>query len=156
MTVPVLGGRPLLLTPELQDKICGLIAAGNYIKTSCLASGIDQRTYEYWNAQGRRDEAEGIENSVYVRFLRATKEAEMVSQTSLVSYVAKAAPSNWIAAMTLAERRWPEEFGRRDRNVISVDVDSIKALFTELEENRRKHLTTITEAPVMLSETTLG
>ena len=67
----------------------------------------------------------------------------MQAQTRLVGYVNDAAPKNWIAAMTLAERRWPEEFGRRDRNVISVDVESIKSLFTELEDNRRKHLVTL-------------
>ena len=155
MTVPILGGRPLLLTPELQDNICGLISKGNYIKTACAASGIDERSYQYWNAQGRRDEAEGLEDTVYVRFLHATKEAEALSQVRLISYVEDAAPKNWIAAITLAERRWPELYGRRDRSVIAVDVESIKSLFTELEENRRKHLVTIREVePVMLSEAT--
>ena len=36
-------GRPTDLTPELQEKICSIIADGNYIETACNAVGIAQR-----------------------------------------------------------------------------------------------------------------
>jgi hypothetical protein len=45
----------------------------------------------------------------------ALKSAEAKLKQRMVAHITKAAPTNWAAAMTLLERRFPEEFGRRDR-----------------------------------------
>ena len=51
-------GRPLLLTPELQEALCGHLANGAHVKTACEAVGISERSYYVWQARGlnARDE----------------------------------------------------------------------------------------------------
>ena len=44
-------GRPLLLTPELQEALCGHLAQGAHVKTACEAVGISERTYYDWQAR---------------------------------------------------------------------------------------------------------
>ena len=47
-------GRPLMLTPELQEALCGALAQGAHIKTACEAVGISDATYRSWRAQGKK------------------------------------------------------------------------------------------------------
>jgi hypothetical protein len=46
-------GRPLLLTPELTDRIVQVVAAGNYLKTAAQFCGVSQSTLQAWLARGR-------------------------------------------------------------------------------------------------------
>ena len=39
-------GRPLLLTPELQEALCSHLAQGAHVKTACEAVGISVHTFE--------------------------------------------------------------------------------------------------------------
>ena len=47
-------GRPLLLTPELQEALCGHLAQGAHVKTACEAVGISEPTYYAWQARGKK------------------------------------------------------------------------------------------------------
>ena len=47
-------GRPLLLTPELQEALCGYLAQGAHVKTACEAVGISETTYYDWQARGKK------------------------------------------------------------------------------------------------------
>ena len=47
-------GRPLLLTPELQEALCGHLAQGAHVKTACQAVGISEPTYYGWQARGMK------------------------------------------------------------------------------------------------------
>ena len=46
--------RPLLLTPELQEALCGHLAQGAHVKTACESVGISERTYYDWKARGKK------------------------------------------------------------------------------------------------------
>ena len=46
--------RPTLLTPELQEALCGHLAQGAHVKTACEAVGISERTYYDWRARGKK------------------------------------------------------------------------------------------------------
>jgi len=112
MTTTAVGkriGRPTKLTPELQERICKYIADGNYITTSCQACGISFQVYRDWLARAETGE------KLYVDFADATKKAEAECQAKLAKYVTDAAPKSWQAAMTMLERRWPEQYARMDR-----------------------------------------
>lgn len=54
-----------LLTPELQDEICGLIEEGNRSEVAALACNIRRKTYEAWVTRGNK----GIEP--YAEFVEA-------------------------------------------------------------------------------------
>ena len=47
-------GRPLKLTPELREALCGHLAQGAHVKTACQAVGISEVTYYRWQARGNR------------------------------------------------------------------------------------------------------
>ena len=103
-------GRKSKLTPELQNSICKIIADGNYASTACAAVGLSEKSYYQW-----LDLAES--GGIYSAFSEAIKEAEAKAKQYLLNLVTVAAakPQHWPAAMTILERRWPEEWGRIDR-----------------------------------------
>jgi len=103
-------GRPTKLTPELQEKIVGHVKNCNYPSTSAVACGVDESTFYRW--MNRAQEGE----EPYASFAIAVKKAEAESQVDLVGIVRKAAPDKWQAGMTLAERRWPEQFAQVERS----------------------------------------
>ena len=109
--------RPTKLTPELQERICGIISKGNSITTACQSVGISETTFYQWKEKG-----ENAPDSVYGEFLCALNKAESDAKQELLQYVKDAAPRNWQAAMTVLERRWPNEFGRRDRIEAHVKI----------------------------------
>lgn len=107
-------GRPTKLTPEMADRILGYVRMGVPNKAAAEAAGIGRTTFYAWKAKG-----EAAASGHYRDFTDALKQAEAESVVALVAAV-RAAPQ-WQAAMTLLERRWPAEFGRRDR----IEVENI-------------------------------
>jgi transposase len=113
-------GRKTKLTPKLMERICDSISKGNYISTACQAIGIHKATYYNWLEQGERDTNAGID-SVFADFLQHVRKAEAENEQVIVNMVRDAAPKNWIAAMTVLERRHPERWGRRERHQVDVN-----------------------------------
>ncbi len=103
-------GRQSKLTPERQERIVALIAAGNYGVTACRAAGIAYQTYLNWLERGRQ-ETEGP----YVNFLAAITRAEADAEQRLVEQIAAAVPTDWRAGAHLLERRYPDRWGRKER-----------------------------------------
>lgn len=110
-------GRKSKLTPELQEKILFTIRLGNYTKTACLSVGITEASYYSWLAQGEKAKV-----GKYFEFLEAVKKAEAEGEAHLVGMVVSAGPTNWQAAMTILERKYPDRWGRKDRR--DVDITS--------------------------------
>ena len=117
-------GRKSKLTPELTERICDFIRKGNYISTACQIVGIHKATYYNWLEQGETDIEAGID-SMYADFVKAVKKAEADAEEELVKMVRNAAPKNWIAGMTLLERRHPDRWGRRDRHQVEVNETKV-------------------------------
>ena len=103
-------GRHTKLTPELQQKLVELIAAGNYVVTACRYVGISDDTYARWRERGRT-EATGI----YAEFAAAITRAEAQAEARAVALVAKAIPDDWRAGAHFLERRYADRWGRQDR-----------------------------------------
>ena len=110
-------GRKTKLTPELQEKILLHIRAGNYIRTACMAVGISEQDYFNWVKWG-----EQRRKGVFFEFFKAVKKAEAEAEARLVTIVNLAGPSNWQAAMTMLERKYPDRWGKRERH--DVDLTS--------------------------------
>jgi len=102
-------GRKPKLTKELQEQICRLISAGNYIKTACQASGISEQTYNNWKKWGeQRGKGE------YSEFLEAVKKAEATAIAKNVTVIQLAARESWQAAAWWLERKYPRDWGRKE------------------------------------------
>jgi len=115
-------GRPAKLTPEIQEEICRVIRAGNYIETAAVYAGIEKKTLYNWMKRGR-EELERLKNNPkarmrkseapYVEFLHAVKKALAEAEVRDVAIIGKAAQECWQAAAWRLERRFPERWGRR-------------------------------------------
>jgi len=76
------GGRPTKLTPELSEQVCKSLRAGNTVKDSIIAVGVDESTFYRWIQNGYERP-----NSRYGRFCqsveRATAEAIVVDMRTI-------------------------------------------------------------------------
>jgi len=71
--MPLVAGRPPLLTPELVEQVVWRVAAGEPIGTAAHAAGASPRTLRRWRAAGRR-ELDGL--SAQARLVLAIERAE--------------------------------------------------------------------------------
>jgi Bacteriophage Sf6, terminase small subunit-like len=96
-------GRATLLNPQLQRKICGLMAQGHTVSAACGAVGIGERTFYEWREK-------------HPHFSQATSRAIGQSKIALVDKVRQS--DDWRAQAFLLERRWPTEFGKTEARVV--------------------------------------
>jgi transposase len=121
------GGRPTKLTPELQEELCKVIRAGNYIETACAYVGINKSSVYDWMKRGAREKqriaAEGKKKPTkrelpFVEFSNAIEKALSHSEVRDVAIIGKAAEQNWQAAAWRLERKFPDRWGRKDKQQI--------------------------------------
>jgi hypothetical protein len=99
--------------PELLDKICSALRAGNTRKASSEYAGISEVTFYAW-----------IKTNL--SFLSAVKKAEADAEVSAVAVIKKAMPDTWTAAAWWLERRKPDDYGRN--LTLRADKEVTKAL----------------------------
>jgi transposase len=102
-------GRPTKLTPELQERICTALRAGNYMETAAAFCGVTKDTLYKWLKKGALPGARGI----YRGFSDGVEKAQAEAETRSVALIAKAAATQWQAAAWHLERTKPHRFGRR-------------------------------------------
>ena len=107
-------GRKTKLTPQVQSTICKLIKSGNYIKTACHAVGIREATYLNWLSWGEQ-QGKGL----YFEFFVAVKRAEAQAITRNVAIIQKASHDTWQAAAWWLERKFPQEWGKKERHELT-------------------------------------
>jgi transposase len=111
-------GRPAKLTPELQNKICDAIRAGNYLETAAAFAGIGKSTFYDWLRRGQR-----VSKGIYHDFSEAVEKALADSEARDVALIAKAAADGqWQAAAWRLERKFPDRWGRRDRHQVEANI----------------------------------
>jgi hypothetical protein len=105
-------GRPVGLTPRIQEIICEAIAAGNYQKVAARAAGISEGTLLKWRARGRRGE------EPYATLELAIEEADQDCEKRLVATVMAATAEDWRAAAMMLERKYPDRWSKiREREL---------------------------------------
>jgi len=120
-------GRPSKLTPELQEKVCSIIADGNYPTTACLACGVAEPTFRQWIINGQ-EELDNGRPGRFTAFMLAVKEAEAKSEIQLVKDVKLHTSRNVVAPLALLDRRFRERWGQTpppqaQGNTYNVNID---------------------------------
>jgi transposase-like protein len=101
--------RPTKLTPEIQEKICRLIAStGCTVEGAAAAVDLDARTIYDWRSRGLVEQS-----GRFHQFSQALMRARAKSEATLVASIATAAKGDWRAAAWLLERRFPDQYGNR-------------------------------------------
>jgi hypothetical protein len=124
-------GAKLRLTPELQEKVCKAIMAGNYNSVAAGYAGITEATFYRWMAKGREGE------QPYLDFFEAVKNAEHSAEVVAVANVRKHWEKNWVAAMTWLERKHQKRWGR-SREVLTVESDKDPVFILRLTGANKK------------------
>ena len=131
-------GRKLLLTKEITKEIISYIEQGNTNQDAYTMAGISRAAFYSWLSIGEKDKKNGKETK-YSNFFEMVKGAACRFKAANIAIIQKAAISGkqWQAAAWLLERKFPEEFGKRDYVNIEGGMD-INNFDIELTEKDRK------------------
>jgi len=111
------GGRPVLLTPELQEEIVTYIEGGSYVETAAAGASLNKDTFYAWLKKGKK-ESKGI----YRNFSDAIRKAIARSELRDVNNIYNAGKTSWQASAWRLERKYPDRWGRKDRTETTVTV----------------------------------
>lgn len=115
-------GPPRKLTAAVEERLVQAVRDGNDIGTSAALAGIDRTTLTRWNAMG----ASGKEP--YASLLHRIEIAKAEFIESMVRAVRGAAagrenvPPDARLALSVLERKRPEQWGRLDRSKVQVEA----------------------------------
>jgi hypothetical protein len=101
-------GRPTILTDDIRDKLCALIAQGLPKTKACWLVGIDERTMYQWIEQGSANDA--VEP--YLSFAHALKKAEADATVYFFGEIKDAKAGDWQKWARIWEGLQPDVFAR--------------------------------------------
>ena len=129
--------RRAKLTKELIEEAYKLVSEGNYDKDVYPILGIGEVTWYRWLREGEKAKS-GLKR----QFWQAIKKAEKEAIVKNVGVIQKAAEQgNWQAAAWWLERRYYEDWGRKEKVDLAADKDGFKLVieYVEAGTNRRKN-----------------
>lgn len=112
-------GRRTKLTPEVQRKIAEAVGRGSPYYLAAQEAGVAPETISRWLRLGEESSAK----AAFRAFHAAVKQAEARFVNEAVKEIGKAGKKEWRALGWLLERRFPDEFGRRD--AIDTTTDEV-------------------------------
>ena len=122
-------GRPTLLTQEIQDKLCTLIAQGLPKERACWLVGISDVSMYTWVQKGQEDP-----DSAYGAFASALKKAEAEATLYFYDQIKAGKAGEWQKWARIWEGLQPSVFARRIE--VSGDPDKpIPLTFTGVEKS---------------------
>lgn len=123
--MPVRVGRPSkaehLLTPEMLETIGNLLVEGNFKETVADFLGIHRQTWWEWEQRGEREPG-----SIYAEFTYVVKKAQAAAEIMLLHEI-RQGPQNWQAKAWVAERRFPQRWGKRVDITIRHEAERLAA-----------------------------
>lgn len=117
---PRRNGRPPKLTPELQAKICTIVALSSSLEDAAAQVGVARTTVMMWQQKGREQD-----RGVYRDFLDAIERAKAQRRVNFNATLTKHGQKHWQALAWLAERTDPKHFGLRIRVHVNEELERI-------------------------------
>lgn len=114
-------GRRPILTPKLIDDLYDVVGNNNTIRTACEATGISEGVYHYWISLGEAGNRK--HGGIYLDFLKRMQEARALTKLNLVSQITAHGKNDWRAAAWLLERSFQDEYGNREKKVLTGPND---------------------------------
>lgn len=125
--------RPtLLLDDDIKRKILASLTMGMTIKEACIFAEIDESTFYNWRKNYSEDPQ-------FKDFFKSLKKAEVQGKMKHIQKIFE--EQSWQASAWWLERKFPEEFARREKVQLSGDeknpvvVKEIKEALSKLELN---------------------
>ena len=123
-------GRPSILTPDVQRRLCEAVGAGNTRHDAAEYAGIGESTLRAWVAKGKRQR-----RGKFRVLLAAVKKAEADAVVRNVAIIQKAASKTWQAAAWWLERKRANDWSA-GRDLVRQLAKEVKEL-KKLVRNRR-------------------
>jgi len=125
--------RKSKLTKELIEQAYKLVAAGNYHKDVYPILGVDESTWYRWLSDGEK-----AKSGIKKEFSETIKKAEKVAIARNVGVIQQAAKEgNWQAAAWWLERKYFEDWGRKDKVDLSADKDGFKVIVEYVDKEEQ-------------------
>lgn len=103
------------------EEAAKLIEAGVHQRHVAQALGIHEATWYRWLQEG-----ENAKSGIKREFYEAIKKAEGRAIVRNIAQIQKAAQEgNWQAAAWWLERRYPDEYGKKEKTTIATDGEGI-------------------------------
>lgn len=113
--------KPRAIKPSQIDKICNLIRAGNYVKPSVLAVGVNYNTFLGYMKKGKK------EIRPYDEYYKKVEQAKAEFETGAVSKISESgADGNVGAYMWMLPRMYPKRWQSTQR--IEAEVDNTQKI----------------------------
>ena len=125
--------RKSKLTKELIKEAYKLVSAGNYIKDVYPILGIDESTWYRWLNEGEKAKS-GIKREFYETIKKAEKDA-IARNVALIQRAAQ--EGNWQAAAWWLERKYFEDWGRKERVDLAADKDGFKVVVEYIDKEKQ-------------------
>ena len=111
-----------VLDDELQEEICNYIKMGLGFKDAAILCGVTERSVMSWKEKGREAlEDETIEfgesTERYIRFFVAVEKARRLFKQFCIQSVVKHMPKKPELSLEVLSRRFPQEWGRKDKQI---------------------------------------
>lgn len=108
-------GRKTLLNDQMIKNAVKAIGMGVTDRAAQDLLGITHDTWYTWIEKG-----EAQPNSIYAEFTDAIKKARAQLQADCIRRVKLAGSREWQAAAWILERKWSEDFGKKDKVDMSI------------------------------------
>ena len=117
-----MAGRPCKLNDDMRIAICAHIANGHTYQDACLLCGITEQTLISWRKQGAKDT-----DGIFFELLQGIKAADASFKETHLSVIRN--EPHWTAHAWLLERKYPQEFGRRETIALEDKLGSFVEAF---------------------------
>src|SRR5271169_2046629 len=132
-------GRPCKLTSEIQQKIGENIALGLTYRLAAESAGITYKTFNLWMQQGKNSTS-----GKYYQFYKHINKCNADGAKQLLERLDLAAKAgNCTVCMWILERRFHEDFGRRQyrkMNVVSENKNENVEIIVQDTDTIRKEI----------------
>ena len=125
--------RKSKLNKELIEKAYELVAAGNYDKDVYPILGVEKTTWYRWLSEGEKAKS-GLKRELWDTIKKAEKDA-IARNVALIQRAAQ--DGNWQAAAWWLERKYFEDWGRKDKVDLSADKDGFKIVVEYVNGEKR-------------------
>lgn len=126
--------RPTILNEELIEEICDWISKGNTFYRACILCNISEASFYEWKKRGNEELKNG-EETVYTEFIESVKKAEEKFKAWNVAQIMKASQNGtWQSSAWLLERKYPDEFGRREKIELTNKIDELIDSFNKIDD----------------------
>lgn len=125
--------RKTKLNPEVQQKICDALRAGNTRRASCTYVGIAEQTFYNWISRGekpelRKDGQPKKSEEPFIEFLEAVTRAESECEVWHVANIKKQASGDWRASVEWLKRRKRDDWSEKQvtsNTTLNVDYSQL-------------------------------